>query len=582
MKYFIRCGLILISLLPVCLLSACSQKTVPLLSEGQKQYIRMPRAERIVRFSDPEKRLELSRLGYHPQKFLLHTDGVKRIIFREKGVSAALKSVRLGETQVDMPAYVLAEKEADGISLGNLKIACSYAWETDNGRSGTFVTEDIAPRLLKIEGVPNVRDLGGRIGLNGKRVRQGMIYRSAGLNDNAKRLVKPVTSAMLAADGGYLGKLKADHERILAECTENGKNGAEDPQRIPYPQCRKWTVFLPDHALKPQEILALAELREIPQELFDCKGKEMTGDAKGKIFLPGPSAYKPAVFCQVFESPADGVMQIGTGADWFYRVFVNSRMELDLLETGNGLSSRTADDHVIDVPVKMGKNSIVVLLLSGSDTWSLCIGRPSAPVPRQKIRKELAEISKDVLENQLKTTFDRYEKGKVRLNDETRKYLTEDLGIRTDIDLRTDRECYGMTGSPAGHRVNWLHYSSAYYGGLGGKFGRNAFTKVFRVFLDLRNYPVLFHCIAGQDRTGAVAFILNALLGVPEEQLYLDWESTGFWNPDIRFSHEAFSALVHVFDAYPGATINERVEAYVISLGYSKADIDRFRDIMLE
>ena len=105
---------------------------------------------------------------------------------------------------------------------------------------------------------------------------------------------------------------------------------------------------------------------------------------------------------------------------------------------------------------------------------------------------------------------------------------------------------------------------------------------MFRVFLDLRNYPVLFHCIAGQDRTGAVAFILNALLGVPEEQLYLDWESTGFWNPDIRFSHEAFSALVHVFDAYPGATINERVEAYVISLGYSKADIDRFRDIMLE
>ena len=43
------------------------------------------------------------------------------------------------------------------------------------------------------------------------------------------------------------------------------------------------------------------------------------------------------------------------------------------------------------------------------------------------------------------------------------------------------------------------------------------------MFLDPANYPIDFHCIAGQDRTGAVAFILNALLGVEEEELYLDW-----------------------------------------------------------
>ena len=113
--------------------------------------------------------------------------------------------------------------------------------------------------------------------------------------------------------------------------------------------------------------------------------------------------------------------------------------------------------------------------------------------------------------------------------------------------------------------------------------GREAFARVFRVFLDEKNYPVVFHCIAGQDRTGAVAFILNALLGVEEDELYRDWEATGFWNKNHWFNHRLrFNGLVRAFDKYPGKTIHERVEQYVLSLGFTKADLDRFRAIMLE
>ena len=36
------------------------------------------------------------------------------------------------------------------------------------------------------------------------------------------------------------------------------------------------------------------------------------------------------------------------------------------------------------------------------------------------------------------------------------------------------------------------------------------------------------------------------------------------------------------FDRWPGETINERVEAYVLSLGFSAADLDAFRERMLE
>ena len=50
----------------------------------------------------------------------------------------------------------------------------------------SFVTEDQAPRWISIEGrAGNMRDLGGWRTQDGRRVRQGMVFRSAGLNDNS-------------------------------------------------------------------------------------------------------------------------------------------------------------------------------------------------------------------------------------------------------------------------------------------------------------------------------------------------------------------------------------------------------------
>ena len=131
--------------------------------------------------------------------------------------------------------------------------------------------------------------------------------------------------------------------------------------------------------------------------------------------------------------------------------------------------------------------------------------------------------------------------------------------------------------------MKWWHYSSKSYGSMAGVDGKEAFKKVFRVFLDERNYPLDFHCIGGADRTGAVAFILNALLGVSDEELDKDWEFTVFIYNDQNFGHKPrFDKLRKVFDAYPGTNTREKVEAYVKALGFTDADIAKFRDIMLE
>ena len=61
-----------------------------------------------------------------------------------------------------------------------------------------------------------------------------------------------------------------------------------------------------------------------------------------------------------------------------------------------------------------------------------------------------------------------------------------------------------------------------------------------------------------------------------------DWEFTVFANKDKNFGHEkCFDKLRRMFDGYPGATTREKAEAYVKELGFTDADIARFRGIML-
>lgn len=169
------------------------------------------------------------------------------------------------------------------------------------------------------------------------------------------------------------------------------------------------------------------------------------------------------------------------------------------------------------------------------------------------------------------------------LSDETRRFLVEELGIRTEIDLRKPSNCRGMEASALGPSVKFVNVSSKAYDDMASPEGRNAFRRVFREFLRPDSYPILFHCVGGNDRTGAVAFILNGLLGVSEADLRREWELSRVWNARDDFTYEKrLSRLVSVFDAYEGRTLNERIRGYVMSLGFSAEDVEKFRGLMLE
>ena len=55
-----------------------------------------------------------------------------------------------------------------------------------------------------------------------------------------------------------------------------------------------------------------------------------------------------------------------------------------------------------------------------------------------------------------------------------------------------------------------------------------AFRQIFSLLAEEQNYPVYFHCLIGQDRTGTLAYLILGLLGVDFEDITKDYELSAF------------------------------------------------------
>ena len=303
------------------------------------------------------------------------------------------------------------------VEVDSLDIATEWEWTVSAGKDrlvSRFRTEDLLPRLVRMTGSNNCRDIGGRRGLGGRRIRQGLVYRTAGLNSNA-----------------------------------------------------------------PVEYYTTEEILEL----------EKKGELK-KMGHAGRALHRK-------------------------------------LKAGEKLSSNPKKNRLVK-------------------------RKRFAPGARRFTDAEVARI--------LKT-----------------------YGIRSDIDLRSDDECYGMTGSPLGPSVTWFHYSYSAYSGAFSTNGMAVTKKVFDVFMDDSNYPIVFHCIGGADRTGTVAMFLEALLGVPEDELWRDYLTTGFVGVVSDANHKRlFGDALKKLKDFPGETLADKAESYFLKLGFTKDDVKRLRERLLE
>jgi protein-tyrosine phosphatase len=124
-----------------------------------------------------------------PVVFSWETDGMARL------------QISRTEEFASIVREVMAENSA---TVYNLEIGRTYYWrvicDDDQSEIRTFTTEDRAPRWLYIDGTTNVRDIGGLKTMDGRRIRQGLLFRGSEMDTH-----KEITQAGIAELRVHLG-----------------------------------------------------------------------------------------------------------------------------------------------------------------------------------------------------------------------------------------------------------------------------------------------------------------------------------------------------------------------------------------
>lgn len=165
-----------------------------------------------------------------------------------------------------------------------------------------------------------------------------------------------------------------------------------------------------------------------------------------------------------------------------------------------------------------------------------------------------------------------------------RDVLVGECGVRHDLNLRGAEEA-NRTASPLGSDVwfycptNFVWYSLA---------DKATWKEILLYVIEAvtHNEPVYFHCSAGADRTGTVACLLEALLGMSRSDINKDYELTCFstgtgTDAAARRRNETdWGNLIGQINAHSGSTFRDKAVNFATSCGVPVSKINAFRVAM--
>ena len=170
-----------------------------------------------------------------------------------------------------------------------------------------------------------------------------------------------------------------------------------------------------------------------------------------------------------------------------------------------------------------------------------------------------------------------------------KKVLYDVVGIRTEIDLRSDGAADTSDIGPdcTRYRIKGYSYLS----------GFNDTTAAYNVLSKIMTEAVAgkkiyIHCSGGCDRTAFYVCMLEGLLGVSENDITKDFELSSFMKKSLTngyrryrdmgttYSNRDWEGLIALIKNETGTTWGEKFYNYFIRIGITDADITAFRNAM--
>jgi protein-tyrosine phosphatase len=168
-----------------------------------------------------------------------------------------------------------------------------------------------------------------------------------------------------------------------------------------------------------------------------------------------------------------------------------------------------------------------------------------------------------------------------------KEFIVNELGVRFELDIR------GSGAACLGSGVKRRVIGMQWYSHIFTEKNYETTRQTIAAFADPANYPMNFHCAVGRDRTGTTAFLILGLLGVDEETLVREYYSSflsEMGTDDIDEANEFSNHVGNIHGLINGlsryapasASIQERIEAYLLTVGVTEAEMNAIRDILLE
>jgi hypothetical protein len=164
------------------------------------------------------------------------------------------------------------------------------------------------------------------------------------------------------------------------------------------------------------------------------------------------------------------------------------------------------------------------------------------------------------------------------------KKVWHELQIKTDLDLRSDGESVFAENEVAYQKLPSTAYATWQETGIFSPEAKEQVRKIFALFADETAYPLYMHCAGGGDRTGTIAFLLGAMLGMDYNDLINDYEYSNLSvsGERCRFS-KVWKAFEEKLNEYaPGKPVRNQVINYLKSCGVTQEIQNKIAEILTE